>query len=46
MILKNIVVVMMMSYAQGDTEELSCTFDGEMVQGAEFVKGQYTYRYM
>ena len=23
-----------------------CTFDGEMVQGAEFVKGQYTYRYM
>ena len=24
----------------------SCTFDGEMVQGAEFVKGQYTYRYM
>ena len=23
----------------------SCTFDGEMVRGAEFVKGQYTYRY-
>ena len=31
---------------QEETEELSCTFDGEMVQGAEFVKGQYTYRYM
>ena len=24
----------------------SCTFDGEMVQGAEYVNGQYTYRYM
>ena len=23
----------------------SCTFDGEMVQGAEYVNGQYTYRY-
>ena len=23
-----------------------CTFDGELVQGAEFVDGQYTYRYM
>ena len=23
-----------------------CTFDGEMVQGAEYVNGQYTYRYM
>ena len=22
-----------------------CTFDGEMVQGAEYVNGQYTYRY-
>ncbi len=25
---------------------LNCTFDGEMVQGAEYVNGQYTYRYM
>ena len=24
----------------------NCTFDGEMVQGAEYVNGQYTYRYM
>ena len=24
----------------------ACTFDGEMVQGAEYVNGQYTYRYM
>ena len=23
----------------------NCTFDGEMVQGAEYVNGQYTYRY-
>lgn len=23
-----------------------CTFDGEMTRGAEFVNGQYTYRYM
>lgn len=23
-----------------------CTFDGNMVQGAEYVNGQYTYRYM
>ena len=23
-----------------------CTFNGELVQGAEYVKGQYTYRYM
>ena len=23
-----------------------CTFDGEMVQGAKYVNGQYTYRYM
>ncbi len=26
-------------------EPIYCTFDGEMVQGTEFVKGQYTYRY-
>ena len=25
---------------------LNCTFDGELVQGAEYVNGQYTYRYM
>lgn len=23
-----------------------CTFDGDMVQGAEYVNGQYTYRYL
>ena len=27
-------------------ETLNCTFDGELVQGAEYVNGQYTYRYM
>ena len=26
-------------------EPLNCTFDGELVQGAEYVNGQYTYRY-
>ena len=26
--------------------KLNCKFDGEMVQGAEYVNGQYTYRYM
>ena len=24
----------------------NCTFDGELTQGAEYVNGQYTYRYM
>ena len=27
-------------------EPLNCTFDGELIQGAEYVNGQYTYRYM
>ena len=26
--------------------EVDCTFNGSMVQGAEYVNGQYTYRYM
>ena len=26
-------------------EVVNCTFDGEMVQGTEYVNGQYTYRY-
>ena len=29
-----------------DPEIVKCSFDGEMVQGAEYVNGQYTYRYM
>ena len=29
-----------------DPAVTNCTFDGEMVQGAEYVNGQYTYRYM
>ena len=28
-----------------ESAEIYCTFDGEMVQGAEYVNGQYTYRY-
>ena len=27
-------------------EPIYCTFDGEMIQGAEYLNGQYTYRYM
>ena len=26
-------------------EEVNCTFNGELTQGAEYVNGQYTYRY-
>ena len=39
--------------AEATTEEckstppvLNCTYDGELVQGAEFIHNQYTYRYM
>jgi surface protein len=28
------------------TKENPCTFEGNLVQGAQFVNGQYTYRYM
>ena len=28
------------------SKPLNCTFDGDLVQGAEYVNGQYTYRYM
>ena len=27
-------------------EATNCTFDGDLVQGAKYVNGQYTYRYM
>ena len=29
-----------------DNTPIYCTFDGDMIQGAEYVNGQYTYRYM
>ena len=32
-------------YANGVKPVNNCTFDGEMVQGAEYVNGQYTYKY-
>ena len=32
-------------YNPNEVEVLNCTFDGDMVQGAEYVNGQYTYRY-
>ena len=31
---------------QNNNEQIPCTFNGELVQGAEYVQGQYTYRYM
>lgn len=39
-------------YIQADTNaipiipEIMCTYDGELVQGAEYVNGQYTYHYL
>mgnify|MGYP004500144603 CR=1 FL=1 len=34
------------SIKSAEVYDLNCTFDGDMVQGAEYVNGQYTYRYM
>ena len=33
-------------YIDPSPEPIYCTFDGELTQGAEYVNGQYTYRYM
>ena len=33
-------------YKPSTPKTVNCTFDGEMVQGAEYVNGDYTYRYM
>ena len=33
-------------YIDPSPEPVYCTYDGELVQGAEYVNGQYTYRYM
>ena len=32
-------------YKKGVSEPVYCTFDGELVQGAEYTNGQYDYRY-
>ena len=32
-------------YKDNSPEPIYCTFDGDMVQGAEYVNGQYTYSY-
>ena len=32
-------------YIDPSPEPIYCTFDGELTQGAEYVNGQYTYRY-
>ena len=31
---------------ESSAKTVYCTFDGELTQGAEYVNGQYTYRYM
>ena len=33
-------------YKDTSSQSTSCTYDGELTQGAEFVKAPYTYRYM
>ena len=33
-------------YTPNVPKATNCTFDGKLVQGAEYVNGQYTYRYM
>lgn len=33
-------------YIDNSPEAIYCNYDGEMVQGAEYINGQYTYRYM
>ena len=33
-------------YVDNSPEAVYCTFDGTLTQGAEYVNGQYTYRYM
>ena len=33
-------------YIDPSPDPIYCTFDGELTQGAEYVNGQYTYRYM
>ena len=33
-------------YKNTTPEPIYCTYDGELTQGAEYVNGQYTYRYM
>ena len=32
-------------YIDSSPEAIYCTYDGELTQGAEYVNGQYTYRY-
>ena len=49
---QDLTMVLDVGYNQADSNAKKrppynpCTYDGELVQGAEFVNGQYTYRYM
>ena len=35
-----------LNITESTAKAVYCTFDGELTQGAEYVNGQYTYRYM
>ena len=35
-----------LNITESTAKTVYCTYDGELVQGAEYVNGQYTYRYM
>ena len=35
-----------LNITESTAKTVYCTFDGELTQGAEYVNGQYTYRYM
>ena len=40
-------ITVTITFEQSDhVEKKNCTYNGELVQGAEFVEGPYTYRYM
>ena len=49
---KNITIGIDVDYVQADDNSIEkpeykeCTYEGELVQGAEYINGQYTYRYM
>ena len=43
----NQLLTVTITFEQSDhTETKECTYNGDLVQGAEFVDGQFTYRYM
>ncbi|MBQ7137059.1 MAG: BspA family leucine-rich repeat surface protein [Bacilli bacterium] len=41
-----IVLIFNLGKEKAKTSSLGCHYDGELIQGAEYVNGQYTYRYI